>query len=139
MGAWGHGPFENDAAMDLVGGLADGPSGEVPGGLRSAMTGILETAEYLDGHDVDQALAAACLVAARLDPSVPITGSARKYLEGMRFTVDDELRWLAVRVFARAIDPSDNEWHYLWTDGGSFGEVEEGLAPYRRTLGDAAC
>ncbi|MFC6882627.1 MULTISPECIES: DUF4259 domain-containing protein [Actinomadura] len=134
MGAWGHGPFENDSAMDFVGDLADGPAEEVPEGLRSAMADMLEAGDYLEGPDVEAAIAAACLVAARLEPSIKIGGSAGEYLEGMEFTPDEPLRELASRTFARALDPSDNEWYDLWADGGGFTKVQAAIAPFRKAV-----
>ncbi|MFD0688267.1 DUF4259 domain-containing protein [Actinomadura fibrosa] len=134
MGAWGYGPFESDAAMDFTGGLADRTARDVPGRLRAEMSAVLDRDGYLDGSEVESALAAACLVAARADPSVPIAGSARKYLEELDFIADDELRALAVRVFARAADPSDNEWYALWVDSGALDKAEAALAPYRAAL-----
>ncbi|WP_067452700.1 DUF4259 domain-containing protein [Actinomadura macra] len=135
MGAWGQGPFDNDTAMDFVGGLTDRPPAEVPGALRSAMASVLDRDDYLDSDEIEEALAAACLVTARLAPSVPLTGSVRKYLADLEFGADPDLRDLAVRVFVRAFDPSDNEWYELWTDGGGPGKIEAALAPYRAAVG----
>ncbi|TDD83398.1 DUF4259 domain-containing protein [Actinomadura rubrisoli] len=134
MGAWGHGPFENDTAMDFVGGLADGPADAVPDRLRTAMTVVLEADGYLESDEVEAALAAACLVTARIDASVPLDGSARKYLEELEFTPGDDLRDLASRVFVRALDPSDNEWYDVWADSGAFTKVEAAVSGYRRAL-----
>jgi hypothetical protein len=38
MGAWGTGPFDNDAALDFLGDLADDSADAVADGLRTAMT-----------------------------------------------------------------------------------------------------
>ncbi|MDL4775502.1 MULTISPECIES: DUF4259 domain-containing protein [Thermomonosporaceae] len=134
MGAWGHGPFENDSAMDFVGDLADGPADAVPGGLRSAMTAMLDEDDYLDGSIVEDALAAACLVAARIDPSVLTDAGTKEYLDGMAFGTEDGLRDLAQRTITRALDPADNEWYDLWADGGAFTKVEAAIAPFRRAV-----
>ena len=99
------------------------------------MTSVLDRDDYLDSDEVEGALAAACLVAARIVPSVPLSASVRKYLEDLEFGADPDLRDLAVRVFARAFDPSDNEWYDLWTEDGDAGAIEAALAPYRAVFG----
>jgi hypothetical protein len=71
--------------MDFVGELPGEPSAE----LRAAMTEVVESDEYLDGRDMDAAIAAACLVAARADPSVTVDEDAGDYLGKMAFTVDE--------------------------------------------------
>ena len=139
MGAWGEGPFENDAALDFTGPLSEEPADAVVAGLRDAMTGVLESGGpggsggYVEGPDMDAAIAAACLVAARLDPDVPIDRNGEYYLGQMEFTVDAKLRGLAGRVFDRAFRPENNEWHELWAEGGdeSLGRVAAALAPFR--------
>lgn len=133
MGAWGTGPFENDAALDFLGDLADGPADAVTDGLRTAMVDVLGDQGYVEGPEMDAAIAAACLIAARIDPSVPLGVNAKAYFDRLTFTVDDRLREPAARVFARAFDASDNEWHDLWAD--DLAEVEAGLAPYRTAVG----
>jgi Domain of unknown function (DUF4259) len=135
MGAWGMGPFDNDAALDFLGDLTDGPAGSVADGLRSAMNAIVDETGYLDGSDVDAAVAAACLIAARIDPSVPVRANGKTYLDQLTFTVDDQLRHLAARVFARAFDATGNEWHDLWAESGALAEVEAALSPYRTVVG----
>ncbi|WP_433334245.1 DUF4259 domain-containing protein [Spirillospora sp. CA-294931] len=132
MGAWGVGPFDNDAALDFAGGLADIPA-DTADGLAEAMSFVVETDDYIEGPEMDAALAAACFVAARMDPTVPITGSGRKYLDELEFTVDENLRALAAQVFVRALEPADNEWYSLWSD--SLPQVEAALAPYRAVIG----
>ncbi|GAA2118290.1 DUF4259 domain-containing protein [Actinomadura alba] len=134
MGAWGTGPMENDAALDFAGDLSDGPEDTVTAGLRTAMTGVLDTDDYIEGSDLDAAIAAAALVAARIDPAVPIGVNGRDHLGRSPFTVDADLRDLAARVFTRAFEPENNEWHELWSDGGSLDEVTAALAPFRAAV-----
>jgi hypothetical protein len=134
MGAWGTGPFDNDAALDFLGDLADGPADEVTDGLHTAMTEVVDEPDYLEGPDVDAAVAAACLIAARIDPSVPITVNGKAYLDRLAFTVDEGLRDLAARVFVRALDATDNEWRALWAESDALAEVKTALAPYHTAL-----
>lgn len=135
MGAWGAGPFDNDAALDFFGDLADGPPDAVTDGLHTAMADIVNNSDYLEGPDVEAAIAAACLIAARIDPSVSIDVNAKEYLDQLTFTVDERLRELATRVFVRAFDAADNEWYDLWAEGDSLGQVQAALAPYRTAVG----
>lgn len=134
MGAWDHGPFDNDSALDFVGDLAKGPADGVTAGLRAAMEEVVTSTDYVEMPEMSAALAAACLVAARTDPSVPLGVVAKEYLDGLAFDADDELRALAARVFVRADDPADNEWHYLWADAGALDATGRAHAPYRRVL-----
>ena len=135
MGAWGTGPFESDGALDFVGELADGPADAVVVRLRAAMTGVLETDDYIDIDDMDAAISAACLVAARIDPTVLVDPNGRHYLDRLNFEADDGLRELAVRVFVRAFEPKDNEWFALWAEPGEFPDLSEAaLAPFRAVV-----
>jgi hypothetical protein len=134
MGAWGFAPFENDASLDFCGDLLDGPEDSITAGLREAMTGILETDDYIDGPDMDAAIAAATLIAARTDPSVPIDVNGKDHLEQLRFTVDVDLRRLAARVFTRAFEPKDNEWYDLWADADALDKVEAAIAPFQAAV-----
>ncbi|MFG3343133.1 DUF4259 domain-containing protein [Glycomyces sp. NPDC048151] len=136
MGAWGHGPFENDAALDFVGDLADAGPGEVRAGLLAAMRAVADSSDYLEDPETDAALAAAVLVACRLGAD-PGSASAADLLASCPFEADGELRLAALRVLDRLADPRDNEWHDLWTDAGSLDKVLELLAPYRERLAAA--
>lgn len=64
MGAWGHGSFDNDAASDWLGDLAEGDVSLV--GETLDAVGAAEKDEYIDADDACNALAAAELVAAAL-------------------------------------------------------------------------
>jgi hypothetical protein len=117
--------------LDFVGELADGPADAVAVGLRAAMTDVLETNDYIDIDDMDAAITAACLVAARIDPTVLVDPNGRRYLDQMNFAADDGLRELAARVFVRAFEPKNNEWYELWAEPGEFPDLSEAaLAPF---------
>lgn len=133
MGAWGYGPFENDAALDCVADLVGAGPGAVRSGLLAAMREVTESAEYIENPESDAAVAAAVLIAARLGAD-PASESAVQLLASHPFEADGELRLEALRVFDRITDPRDNEWHYLWTDAGALDKVLELLAPYREAL-----
>ncbi|MGI8333712.1 DUF4259 domain-containing protein [Actinomadura scrupuli] len=132
VGAWGAGPFENDDALDFVGDLTDEPVEQLRAGIRAAMTQVLDTSDYVECPEMDAAIAAACLVAARIDPSLQLDANGRHYLDQMPFQPDDELRTLAAGVFTRAFQPENNEWYELWAEStGHPTENEAALAPFR--------
>jgi hypothetical protein len=137
MGAWGYGPFENDAALDGLGGLADTAPGGVRDGLLAMMREVTATADYIEGPEADAAVAAAVLVAARLGAD-PGSASAAELLASHPFEADGELRLEALRVFDRLADPRENEWHDLWADAGALDKVLELLVPFRERLAAAA-
>jgi hypothetical protein len=137
MGAWGYGPFENDAALDCVADLADADPSTIRTGLLAAMREITDSADYIENPEADAAVAAAVLVAARLGAD-PASASAAALLASHPFESDGELRLEALRVFDRVTDPRENEWHDLWTDAGALDKVLELLAPYRERLAAAA-
>ncbi|WP_067490049.1 DUF4259 domain-containing protein [Actinomadura hibisca] len=132
MGAWDYGPFDNDGALDFVGGLADEP-GDVTEKLRAAMVSVIESRDYLDLDDVSAALAAACLVAGRLDPAVMTNVNGKHYLEQLTFDAGP-LREPASSAFVRSFAGGDNEWFELWADADAMAEVEAAHAPYRQVL-----
>lgn len=133
MGAWGHGPFANDTALDCVADLAGADPGAIRACLLRAMRKVTENGGHLTNPKADAAVAAAVLVAARLDAD-PASDSAEALLASHPFEADGELRLEALRVFDRVADPRDNEWHDLWTDAGALEEVLKLQAPYREAL-----
>lgn len=60
MGAWGHGSFENDSAMDWLGQIVGGD----PSIVRAALEYVVVASGHIDVDDGSVALAAAELVAA---------------------------------------------------------------------------
>lgn len=137
MGAWGHGPFDDDSALDFIGGLASKP-GDATDTLRTTMTAVLDSTEYLDHSDVAAAIVAACLVADRLSPGLITDVNGRGYADRLEFTVSDELRKLAAQVFVRAFEPSDNEWFELWNEGDDMPKVRAEHFPFQAVLDTAA-
>jgi hypothetical protein len=137
VGAWGAGPFDNDDALDLVADLDEASDAEVVDGLRDA---IAQTGEpgYLEAPAVSEAVAAACLVAARLPGGPqPLNEAATDLLDAHPFEVDESLRADAERALGRAFERADNEWYELWEDADALDEVEAALAPYREALQQA--
>ncbi|MFF3670682.1 DUF4259 domain-containing protein [Microtetraspora malaysiensis] len=131
MGAWDLGPFDNDGALDALGHLDAGE--DAPGGLAQVMREILDEDEYLDAPELSGAVAAACLVGARLIGSEPDVVAAG-WLERHPFAVTDALRDLARATLDRAALPDDNELYDLWEDADALVSWLERLAPYREAL-----
>ncbi|MEX1164617.1 MAG: DUF4259 domain-containing protein, partial [Nitriliruptor sp.] len=65
MGTWGAAPFDNDDALDLLGDLEEADDDAFLDALRDALAQV-DTDGYLECPEVSEAVAAACLVAARL-------------------------------------------------------------------------
>jgi hypothetical protein len=134
MGAWDIGPFDNDGAMDLVCALSDGSLGDPVDVLRSTISDVVDCSEYVEAPEMSAAIAGACIVAAKIDASVPLNRSVKQYLDAMTFSVDEELRRLGTIVFTRATNPANNEWYDLWADAGALASVEVANAPYKRVI-----
>ncbi|MEV7005385.1 DUF4259 domain-containing protein [Streptosporangium sp. NPDC051022] len=131
MGAWDLGPFENDGALDLLGDL-DGTA-DPAAALAGAMREILAQDDYVEGPEMSGAVAAACVVGARLVGAEPAPVAAR-WLDANPFEVDAELRGLAARTLERAARPDDNELYELWDEADGSRAWLETLTPYRRAL-----
>jgi hypothetical protein len=74
MGTWDTGPFDNDTAADFCGDLDEAAAYEREGMIRSALTRVIDTENYLEAPESDVAVAAAALVAAQC-PQGPATDS----------------------------------------------------------------
>ncbi|MFI6286120.1 DUF4259 domain-containing protein [Streptomyces sp. NPDC051018] len=77
MGTWDTGPFDNDTAADFCGDLDEAAADEREGMIRSALTRVIDTENYLEAPESDVAVAAAALVAAQC-PQGPATDSAHE-------------------------------------------------------------
>ncbi|MFE3167951.1 DUF4259 domain-containing protein [Streptomyces sp. NPDC059224] len=74
MGTWDVGPFDNDTAADFCGDLDEAAADEREGMIRSALTRVIDTENYIEAPESDVAVAAAALVAAQC-PQGPATDS----------------------------------------------------------------
>lgn len=129
MGAWGHGSFENDDALDWVYALeADGVEA-----IRSALAAVLEADGYVEAPEASMALAAAEVVAAlRLRPAADLPEEVTAWVAAHAaldpMAVGDLAR-LADGAVARVLAPEDSELYELWYEGGD--DVGD---PWRQTL-----
>jgi hypothetical protein len=143
VGAWGHGPFDNDDALDFLGDLDAGrrgtfrwlPGRRMPRGLASALAAVTDADGYLDAGVVSTGVAAAALVAAAAGGPRPDTDVVAAWLDAHPFVPDDGLRAGSRAELDRAFEPADNEWYDLWADAGAVDDVRAALAPYRAALG----
>lgn len=133
LGAWDYGPFDNDGAMDFFGGLVSGPAADGERLLVSAMREVVASDEYVENPEAQGAVAAAALIAVRLEEDLPLPHYRAEWL-ALPLQITPELRELAARTFERVFSPTDNEWYDLWDEADALGKVEEILAPYRRAV-----
>lgn len=116
MGAWGHGTFENDAALDWLGNLSEG----TPSLVGDSLSAVAEAGEdqYLDADECCAVLAAADLVAAaRGKGEDRLSQGARTWLAEHRATVAAVEIDLARRAVERVSGAS--ELRELWDENGA--------------------
>ncbi|WP_127506032.1 DUF4259 domain-containing protein [Actinoplanes solisilvae] len=137
MGAWGHGPFDNDSAADWCGDLDDAAPADRPGLVRAAFTSVLESDSYLESDEGSAVVAAAALVASHLPGGTPVTSPyAPDFLVegGGRLEITPDLPPLALRALDRIVG-DDSEWCELWSESGSLDpDVAASLEPIRAIL-----
>ncbi len=115
MGAWGHGSFANDSALDWLGDLCEGD----PSLVRSALEAVadVDADEYLEVNECCAALAAAELVAAALGKGDDrLDAGAASWLQEHRAAVQAVDTKLAHRAVERVFGKS--ELRELWDEGG---------------------
>jgi hypothetical protein len=59
MGTWDVGPFDNDTAADFCDDLDEAAAGEREGIVRSALTRVIDTMDYLEAPESEVAVTAA--------------------------------------------------------------------------------
>ncbi|WP_305092772.1 DUF4259 domain-containing protein [Prescottella sp. R16] len=115
MGTWGHGPFENDGAGDLLAALRDRHF-DIDDFVQNTGDGC---ADYLEADDAQAAIALAEVVAVArgIVPAPPqLDGiDAAAYVASL---TPDQHAWIRATL-ARAIADSDtSELHELWEESG---------------------
>lgn len=116
MGTWGSGPFDHDAAGDLLVELREGGAAR---GLGRALRAVARAkpGAYLDVDDGGAAWAAAELVALSFgqEGSRPIDDSVFECLE--RLKPSESQRRLALEALPRLLDRDHSELAQLWHEG----------------------
>jgi Domain of unknown function (DUF4259) len=115
MGAWGHGSFENDSALDWM------ENAFRPGGaaaVETALRYVAESAEdtYIDVDEASAVVAAAEFVAAARDGDLSRLGTAQNDFATHRQSLTNpRLLPLARKALARVLRKS--ELQELWSEG----------------------
>jgi hypothetical protein len=124
VGTWGPGPFDNDAASDLLARLTDAST------LREALDEAVAADGFVDYDIAAAAIAAAAIVAyatGRLGtdalPSVVPDG----------LSVPDDLLALAVAALDQAVSEA-SEWRMLWADSGDVTDALSEVNTIRQAL-----
>jgi hypothetical protein len=122
MGNWGTGIFENDTAMDFVGGLGDHPEN-----AENVLREALETAAHMDDGELDSdegagALAAAAVVSiAQGDSPVTPPESLEDNLRQICRHVPIDLAPLAIEAIDKVLG-DESELRELWGEAESLDE-----------------
>ncbi|WP_017600083.1 DUF4259 domain-containing protein [Nocardiopsis lucentensis] len=128
MGTWGHGPFDNDTAMDFWGEVVDAAAEARGGAVRDAPVAAAGAFGGLEAHVAEQAVAAAALVVGLRPSGVP-----DHEREGISPDLTD-LRGLADRALDR-VTAARSELQDLWaeSDGAAWraevARLREALGP----------
>ncbi|MEV4531028.1 DUF4259 domain-containing protein [Streptosporangium sp. NPDC049304] len=122
-------PFDSDNASDAIADLEG--EDDIAAAMAEALDAFVrDNEEYVEEGAVEEALAFACLVAARISGIAP-DESAHHWLDRNPFTVSGDLRRLATAAFALATRPRDNWFNEVQADWQGF---LEHLEPYRKAL-----
>jgi hypothetical protein len=115
MGAWGHGPFENDDAGDWVWELdGDGADDLIVATLRSAATTAADA--YMELPDGANGVAAAAVVASSIDGvRDELPPEAVTYLDKRAKPFDVQTARLAITALDRVAGPA-SEVAELWDE-----------------------
>jgi hypothetical protein len=128
MGAWGPGPFENDAALDWILLLGESEEGAFPlGVLRRLDAGLIDASEESAGIAAAEAVAAS-----RGWPAESLPAGLANWLARTGGAADPAAAELSLRVMSK-IEGDDSELGYLWdeVDGTAW---RERMADLRQRL-----
>ena len=132
MGAWGHGPFENDDAGDWVWELAESEDFSL---VQAALETVTRPGnDFLEAPDCSIAVAAAAVVAASLgrpDPSLPEEASAWVAEHGA-----PPKPLVALAKKALAAIKSKSELRDLWEETETFDDWVRSLVVIEGRLAD---
>ncbi|MDR2255444.1 MAG: DUF4259 domain-containing protein [Arthrobacter sp.] len=117
MGAWGHEPFENDAAMDWAADLEDS-GGLEP--LRAALASAVEPGGVEEADAGSEAVAAAAALARLGHAFEGVTGAlpgeVTEWAADLRAGLDPQLAGLAVRALEAVLRGEESELAELWDE-----------------------
>lgn len=127
-------PFHSDLAADVLAELSD--SDDQHTDMVRVLAEFLEETDLDDAEIVEEALAVACLVGARVCGEAAHE-EAREWLAETDLQVSPELKGLANAAFERGTRATDNALHDLWSDTGVLDQWLAGLAGYRAAVAGA--
>lgn len=117
MGAWGHTNFDNDDALDFLGGFREEPTENT---LLEALTPVVEAGEeedYVEAPDASAALAAAELVAAwRGNPAPNLPDGMPALLADLKVERMVDIQKVARKAVKQVL--KESELQELWAEGG---------------------
>lgn len=112
MGAWGHGNFENDAALDFIYFL---DRHESISEIESALQAVVNIEGYLDADYASCALAAGEAVALlRGKPAESLPENLIQWHQKHNYSADDALVKQAIQAVEKVL--ADSELRELWSD-----------------------
>jgi hypothetical protein len=136
MGSWGTGPFDNDDARGFVNDLVELPAVEARATLEAALRTVADPDGDLGVIEVNEAIAAATMVAGLVEDALPEDDYAIERWADVEKppTLDDDLAQLALAVLDRVGDPDDNEWYQVKDETDELEDALAALEPYREAL-----
>jgi hypothetical protein len=133
MGAWGHGSFENDDALDFLGDLFESGDTSL---IREVLDNVVTSTEYVEAPDASQCIAASEVVAAALGRPTP--AALRKqgvaaWIARVRPQIDAALAAQTVDALTRILAPN-SELRELWEESDEFAEWQAAVVDLRSQL-----
>lgn len=139
MGAWGHGPFDNDDAGDWAFSFDDAAPEDKLAVLDAAFGEAVATdaQDYLDMDQGTVVVAAATVLAALVDHTMGVDDnygpSTLATLRDAGLEIPAQLREKALVALDR-VTGENSEWRDLWEDAGSLDEASAPLTHIRTVL-----
>ncbi|MDG2529642.1 DUF4259 domain-containing protein [Caulobacter endophyticus] len=112
MGAWDHGPFDNDEAADFIEDLAEAPDWRT---IVRILEHVTKAAGYLEAPEGEMAVAAAAVVAACLGDGAVLPEDQRGLKDALGPPPEGAAR-LARAALTRVVAPA-SEIDELWQEG----------------------
>jgi hypothetical protein len=135
MGTWDIGPFENDMAADFANTLDETAKDKREGLVRTTLTRTIQTLDYLESPEGEEAVAAAALIAAQCPEGEPISTS---YGPDEALPVfSHNLRPLAVEALDRVVAEA-SELADLWDETADGPKWRQSISRIRTALAPEA-
>lgn len=126
------GPFDSDEASEAIAALEIDEQDVAAAMFEALSEFLVNNEDFVEEGSGDEALAFACLIAARVSGIAP-DEAAHHWLDRNPFTVPGELRRVAAAAFTLATRTEDNSLSES-TDPGYWSDFLTHLEPYRKAL-----